>query len=45
MNPINKTEKVNLSNLVDSIAEDEFFGDHLDDIVRETLDGDKETLE
>lgn len=40
-----KTEKVDLSNLIDAIAEDDFFQESMQVVVRETMDGDKETFE
>ena len=38
-------EKVDLSNLIDAVAEDDFFQDHMNEIVRESLDGERESLE
>lgn len=32
-------DKVNMENLICSISEDDFFNDHMNDIVRETLEG------
>ena len=36
---------MDLSNLIDAIAEDDFFQDHMEDVVRESLDGENESLE
>ncbi len=40
-----ESEKVDLNNLVGSIAEDDYFQDHMNEQVRESLDGEKECLE
>ena len=38
-------DKVNLNNFVGSIGEDEFFDEQMELVVRESIDGDRETLE
>lgn len=39
------SDKVHLDNLVGSLAEDDFFQDHMNEIVRESVDGERENLE
>lgn len=43
MQPI--ADKVDLSNLIDAIAEDDFFQELMNEVVRESVDGEKETFE
>jgi arginine utilization protein RocB len=38
-------DKVNLNNFIGSICEDEFFDEQMETLVRESIDGEKETLE
>lgn len=38
-------EKVTLKYYIDQLAEDDFFQEHMETIVRETMEGDKENLE
>lgn len=38
-------DKVDLSNLIDAIAEDDFFQELMNEVVRESVDGEKETFE
>ena len=40
-----KTEKVDLNTLVATIAEDEYFQEHMQSVVRESVDGEHEKLE
>lgn len=35
-----KSEKIDLSNFIDAIAEDDYFQDRMQEVVRESLDGD-----
>ena len=42
---LSSNDKVNLSNFIGSIAEDEYFDEQMETLVRESIDGDKETLE
>ena len=39
------TDKVNLNNLIGSIAEDDYFQDQMNEIVRESVDGERENFE
>ncbi len=38
-------DKVNLENLVGSISEDDYFNEHMNDVVRESLECEQETFE
>jgi hypothetical protein len=40
-----KSEKIDLSNFIDAIAEDDYFQDRMQEVVRESLDGEPETFE
>lgn len=41
----NQQDKVHLESLAISIYQDDYFEPHLEEVVRESIDGEKETLE